>query len=191
MNRIPKRLFQSLAIIAAGICVGLGAYHLKTNPLSFPKKSPVPTPSWQEQTVILTDIEQATMSADFSEEFETALIAAQETPTPELVSSFDIPANQAGDIQPPTLTITGGPADGATIRGTSACFPLWVSDNRTPWKQLATRAQLDSQQWSPWMNYFSYCFDNLGEGRHTVRIQIKDLAGNVSPEVKRTFIVKR
>ncbi len=97
----------------------------------------------------------------------------------------------AGDIIAPSVTINGGPPEGSTIAYNNPCFPLWVSDNMTPWQQLVTRTKLDDRQWSLWMNIFFYCFDNLGNGAHTVSIQIKDLAGNISSELKRTFIVKR
>lgn len=181
MNRIPKQLFQSLSIIMAGLGVGLIAYQLKNNPPRLSIPQPVPTPSWQEQPIILTDREQATMSGDFTQEFQQALEEEKTPPKPSSIVILDTLASMAGDIVAPKVTISGEPP----------CFSLWVSDNMTPWKQLVTRTKLDNGQWSPWMNYFSYCFDNLGNGSHTVRIQIKDLAGNVSSEVKRTFIVKR
>jgi hypothetical protein len=190
MNRISKQLVQVIAIIIAGIGFGIIANQLQTNPLNR-KTRPTPTPSWQEQTIQLSDVEKATMSGNWQEEFQTALEQEKSTPQPIPIWSLDTPASMAGDITAPTVTISGGPSEGATIAYTNPCFPLWVSDNMTPWQQLVTRTRLDNGQWSSWMNYFSYCFDNLENGAHTVSIQIKDLAGNVSSEAKRLFIVKR
>ncbi len=181
-------MIKALAIIFAGLGLGLIFYQRKPNP--------VPTPTWQEQTMQLTDIEQATMSGNFTQEFQQAL-AEENQPKADrplaetLISMIDVPSSMAGDIIAPTVTINGGPSEGATIAYPNPCFPLWVNDNMTPWQQLITRSKLDSGQWSNWMNQFSYCFDNIGNGGHTVSIQIKDLAGNISSEVKRSFIVKR
>lgn len=184
MKGIPKQLIQIIAIILAGI--GLGLIFSQRKPTS------VPTPTWQERTIQLTDIETATMTGDFTQEFQTELNRERTTPKPLApILSLDVPASMAGDILAPTVTINGGPSEGAAIVYTNPCFPLWVSDNMTPWQQLVTRNKLDNGKWSSWMNQFSYCFDNLGNGSHTVSIQIKDLAGNISSEVKRTFIVKR
>ena len=182
-------MIKALAIILAGIGFGFIAYQLKPKP-------PIPTPTWQEQTLRLSDIEQATMSGDFTKEFQTALAeenqAKPDRPLAEtLISMIDVPSSMAGGILAPTVTINGGPSEGSTIAYPNPCFPLWVNDNMTPWQQLATRTKLNSGQWSNWMNQFSYCFDNLGNGSHTVSIQIKDLAGNISSEVKRVFVVKR
>jgi len=177
------KLIKALAIILTGIGIGL---------IFFQKKpSLVPTPTWQEKTLPLTDIEQATMSGDFTQEFQRAL-EEDKTPKPILpIWSLDVPSSMAGDIMAPSVMINGGPTEGSTISYSNPCFPLWVSDNMTPWQQLITRSKLDNGQWSNWMNQFSYCFDNLGNGSHIVSIQIKDLAGNISSEVKRTFTVKR
>jgi len=188
---MKTRFIQALAIIIAGLGLGIITNQLKTNSPSIFIR-PTPTPTWQEQTLPLTDVEQATMSGDFTQEFQQAL-AEERTPEKPLapIWSLDIPSSMAGDIVAPTVTINGGPSEGSTIAYTNPCFPLWVNDNMTPWQQLVSRSKLDSGQWTSWMNQFSYCFDNLGNGGHTVSIQIKDLAGNISSEVKRTFIVKR
>jgi len=189
---INSKLNKIVAILLFGIGAGIIANQLKTNPpniVTFTR--PTPTPQWQEQPVVLTDIEQATMSGNFTKEFQTALEEEKITPKPIPIWTLDVPSSMAGDIMAPTVTISGGPSEGATITYANPCFPLWVSDNMTPWKQLVTRSKLDNGQWGSWMNYFSYCFDNLGNGPHTIRIQIRDLAGNVSSEVKRVFIVKR
>lgn len=189
MKRIPKKLAQAIAIIIAGIGLGIITYQFKTNPPTVSR--PTPTPAWNEETLVLTDIERATMSGDFSQEFQTALEKEKITPKLTPIWSLNIPASMAGDITTPTVSISGGPLEGATITYINPCFPLWVSDNMTPWQQLVTRAKLDDGQWSSWMNHFSYCFDNLGSGGHTVTFQIRDIAGNVSSEIKRVFIVKR
>jgi hypothetical protein len=133
----------------------------------------------------------ATMSANFTEDFEKNLRLANETPTPTVFFSADIPASMAGDLTAPTVTIQGNVSEGTTIASGSLCFPLWVSDNMTPWQRLQTRAKIDQNQWSEWAETFSYCFQNLEDGTHTFSVQIRDLAGNISPELKRTVIVKR
>lgn len=191
MKRIPKQAVQTAAIIIFGIGSGIVAYQIKTNPPGG-LRSPAPIQLWREKTIPLTDVEQATMSGNFTQEFQTALDQEKNTPKPIVpIFSLDTPASMAGDLTAPTASISGGPAEGATITYANPCFPLRVFDNMTPWQQLVTHAKLDSGQWSNWMNYFSYCFDNLGNGAHTISIQIKDLAGNISSEIKRTFVVKR
>lgn len=146
---------------------------------------------WEESPRTLTAIEQATMSADFSQDFEQNLVLANATPTPSPIFSLDVPASMAGDLIPPTVTIQGGVTEGATISQTSLCFPLWLSDNMTPWQQLTTRAKMDNAQWSVWMPLTQYCFQNIGNGTHVFTVQIRDLVGNVSQELKRTFSVKQ
>jgi hypothetical protein len=155
------------------------------------KVSPAPTPTWQETAQTLTEIETATMSANFAKDFEKNLDALNTPPSSTPFLPMDVPSSMAGDLAAPTLTIQGGVTEGTTITVANVCFPLWVSDNMTPWQQLASRGKLDDNQWSPWITMNSYCFQNLGNGVHTFTAQIRDLAGNVSPEVKRTFIVKR
>lgn len=140
---------------------------------------------------MLNEQEKATMSGNFEAELQKNLASPQTPGEPTPMWRDNIPASAAGDLIAPTVTINGGPEEGVTTTQTAACFPLWVSDNRTPWQQLMSRAQLDTNQWSSWMNYFSYCFDNLGNGDHTVTIQVKDLAGNISANAQRRFSVKR
>lgn len=152
---------------------------------------PMAETAWQEQPQRLSETEAATMSANFSDDFEKNLRTINASPTPTPFFAADIPASMAGDLTPPTATIQGSAAEGAVIAGNDLCFPLWVSDNLTPWQRLQTRGKMDSNQWSIWMETFSYCFQNLGIGRHTFSTQIRDLAGNVSPEITRTFIVRQ
>jgi hypothetical protein len=190
MHVSNKQLYQIIALVIAGLGFGIIANQIKTNPPTLLNRT-TPAPSWREQTVPLTDIEQATMTGNFSQEFQTVLAQEKITPRPNPLFTLDVPASMAGDIIAPTVNITGGPTDGSIITATSVCFPLWVGDNMTPWQQLTTRSKLDDGQWSTWMNTFSYCFNNLGIGAHTVLIQIRDLAGNVSSEVKRVFIIKQ
>gem|GEM_PF-1910243 len=192
MKRTPTNITQTIALVIFGIGAGVVAYQIRSSPLrTIPFIATTPTPAWQEQRVVLTDIEQATMSGNFTKEFQQALETEKLPPKPSPIFVYDIPASMAGDITAPTITITGGPPESSTIPYNNPCFPLWVGDNMTPWQQLTTRAKIDDGQWSPWMNQFSYCFNNLENGGHTVLIQIKDLAGNVSPEIKRVFIVKQ
>jgi hypothetical protein len=146
---------------------------------------------WQEQPRVLTEIEEATMSADFAADFEKNLEKKNQQPTPTPFLIADVPASMAGDLAPPTVTISGGPLQGTITTIPDVCFPLWVSDNMTPWKQLTSRGKLDEGQWSTWSTATSYCYQNLGNGTHTFTVQLRDLAGNVSPETTRVFIVKR
>lgn len=182
---------QALAIIVTGIGIGLILHQTRPLLYKIPNRLQTPTPTWQEQPLQLTEIETATMSGNFQKEFETRLQEMRQTPLPSPIFTPNIPASMAGDLIPPTGTINGGPLEGSTITQTSVCFPLWVSDNMTPWQQLATRAKLDDLQWSNWMNLFSYCFENLDNGGHIIRIQIRDLAGNVSTETQRLFTIRR
>jgi len=152
---------------------------------------PVQETMWQEQPQQLTETESATMSANFTQDFEKNLALANATPTPTPFFASDIPASMAGDLIPPTVTIQGNLAEGATIATSGICFPLWVSDNMTSWQRLQTRAKIDQNQWGVWTETFSYCFQNLGNGSHTFSVQIRDLAGNVSAPVARTFIIRQ
>lgn len=188
--RISNIVFRILAIIFLGVGAGSITYQLKTNPPNLKKTQPTRAPQWVEHERVLTDIERATMSGSFQMEFEQAFHVS---PTPVLkpIFSLDVPSSMAGDLLPPTAKITGGPSDGEAISATQVCFPLYVSDNMTPWQQLATRAKMDDKDWSNWMNIFSYCYNNLSIGPHTFRMQIKDLAGNMAPDTTRLFIVKQ
>lgn len=114
------------------------------------------------------------MSANFSQDFEKNMALANSTPTPAPLFVADIPASMAGDMIAPTLTIQGSIGEGTTIAYTNPCFPLWVSDNMTPWQRLQTRAKLDTTAWSNWSEAFSYCFTNLSNGAHTFSVQIRD-----------------
>ena len=112
---MKTRFIQALAIIIAGLGLGIITNQLKTNSPSIFIR-PTPTPTWQEQTLPLTDVEQATMSGDFTQEFQQAL-AEERTPEKPLapIWSLDIPSSMAGDIVAPTVTINGGPSEGSTI----------------------------------------------------------------------------
>jgi len=188
-----KNTIRVVSIVLLGLSLGLWSAIIIPSFLKERQKTaaPVQEKIWQEQPETLSEIEQATMSASFTEDFEKNLALANASPTPIVFFTADIPASMAGDLTPPTATIQGSVTEGAIMTSTSLCFPLWVSDNMTPWQQLQTRGKIDSNQWSIWMETFSYCFQNLGIGRHTFSVQIRDLAGNVSPEIKRTFIVKQ
>ena len=146
---------------------------------------------WQESPRTLTDTEEATMSADFAVDFEKNLTLMNATPTPTPFFAIDVPASMAGDLTPPTVTIQDSVAEGTTINQTSLCFPLWLSDNMTPWQQLTTHAKMDTNQWSIWMPLTQYCYQHLTIGKHVFTVQIRDLAGNVSSEVTRTFTVSQ
>lgn len=181
---------KAIAILLAGIGCGLIAYQLTPTISTTINRQPTPTPQWTEQPLILSDIEQATMSGDFSTELQENLILLNATPTPTLAFRMDIPASAAGDLVSPTVTIQGGPTEGSTIAQNSVCFPLWISDNMTPWQQLQTQAQLNTQAWSPWAPVTYYCFDTPTDGTYTFRVRIRDIAGNVSSEIQRIFVVK-
>lgn len=190
---MSKNTIRLVSIIL--LCISLGLWSAIIIP-SFLKEREKTTgaeiePSWQEQPQTLSETEAATMSANFTEDFEKNLALANATPTPTPFFASDIPASMAGDLTAPTVTIQGNLAEGATIAGNSVCFPLWVSDNMTPWQRLQTRANIDKNQWGVWTETFSYCFQNLGNGSHTFSVQIRDLAGNVSAPVTRTFIIRQ
>jgi hypothetical protein len=58
--------------LALGVAVGLLTYKIRLNTEIVRWQSKLsPTPVWQESPVTLTDSEQATMSGDFTKEFET------------------------------------------------------------------------------------------------------------------------
>lgn len=188
-----KNTIRLVSIVLLGLSLGLWSAIIIPSFVKERQKTPeeAKETTWQEQPTSLSELETATMSANFAEDFEKNLALMNATPTPTVFFSADIPASMAGDLNPPSVTIQGSVSEGATIASSSLCFPLWVTDNMTPWQQLTTRARMDTNQWSIWMQTFSYCFQNLGVGAHTFSVQIRDLAGNVSQEVKRTFIVKQ
>lgn len=192
MNQPLKKTYNAAFFLVLAIGCGVIFYQLKpTITLTHLGKRPTPTPTIDEQPQQLTAIEQATMSSDFAKEFEEHLRQLNAPPTPTLFFEATVPASMAGDLVPPTVTIQGELAEGAITTNTAVCFNLWVSDNMTPWQQLTTQAQLDDTQSSPWAPLTSYCYQNLQNGIHTFTVKIRDLRGNVSPETKRTFIVKR
>lgn len=183
---------RTISIALLGLSLGLWASVIIPSMLAKkPETIPQNKPSFQEQDLTLTDSEKATMAASFVADFEKNLETMQTSPTPTPIFHMDTPASMAGDLNPPVVTIQGGPQEGAVLTTTGVCFPLWLSDNMTPWQQLQTRGKLDMGQWSPWLPQTSYCYSNLGSGAHTFSVQIQDLAGNISSETKRTFIVKQ
>lgn len=186
-----KNTIRNISIALLGLSLGLWSSVIIPSFVTKQKQSSQPPePTWQEQPRTLSDIEHATMSANFTTDFEKNMALANTTPEPTPLFLRDIPASMAGDLQPPTLTIQGSIADNAIISFTNPCFPLWVTDNMTPWQRLQTRTKLDTQSWSTWAEAFSYCFQNLTTGTHIFSVQIRDLAGNVSPEIQRPFIVQ-
>jgi len=162
---------------------------------------PTPTPLWQEQHMSLTKEEKATMSGSFFQEIQTviATFAAQQkttiTPTPVSkilgIASGSATASKSAiiDTIPPTVTITGGPNENDIVTGTRICFPLWVSDNVTNYMKLVTRIKINTNPWTEWEQNLSPCVD-IQPGSHTFTVQIKDEAGNISPETQRHFVTK-
>lgn len=151
-----------------------------TNQQSYPSSASSPT--WTEHERNLTPLEQATMSADFIREFNDAT-ATTMSPSPTSIVSLG-----TGDSTPPTVTIQS-PAEQGVITATSVCFPLWVSDDTTPWQQLTVRVRLDGNGWSDWSNQLSYCYDDLINGLHRFSVQIRDPNGNSSGDITRSFTV--
>ncbi len=187
---MTNNTIRAMSIALLGLSLGLWGSIIIPS-MHIKKTATITETVWQEQPRPLTEIEQATMSADFITDFEKNLEKKDQSPTPTPFLTADVPASMADDLAPPTITISGGPVQGTTTAMPDVCFPLWVSDNMTPWQQLSSRGKLDEGQWSTWSTATSYCYQNLGNGTHTFTVQLRDLAGNVSPEVTRTFIVKR
>ena len=178
---------STIQYIAIGcIVVALSIWLSSLTPIVIQKTTtslPSPTPMWQEQPLSLDANEETTMTANFSDEFEKNLMQSQITPTPSPVITLG-----NGDITPPTVTIQS-PQEGATLMTSSLCFPLWVSDDITPWQQLVTRAKMDTGVWSDWSNQLSYCYTNITNGSHHFTVEIKDTNGNISTDVIRSFTI--
>ncbi len=82
--------------------------------------------------------------------------------------------------QCPSLTITSGPN---TWQPQNSATFTWVgSDDQTPSSQLQYRYRIKNvpPPWSDWGNQTSHPFPNLPEGWHTVQVQVRDQAFNVT-----------
>lgn len=158
-----------------------------------------PTPWFTEAVPTLSEKETATMSGNFVSEFESALASAASEQAAAADQAAALGASTTAQTPAPTgskdtiapaVEIRGGPAEGSTLSDTKACFPLWVSDNLTLWQSLVVHVKLDNGKWSDWSANLGPCLENLGNGGHVFGVQVKDGAGNISPEIRRTFTTK-
>lgn len=93
-----------------------------------------------------------------------------------------------GDTTPPTVSITS-PANGSTQTSSSVAVSWSGSDNVTPASSLVYRYQLDGGTWSGYASSTSHTFSGLADGSHTVGVEAKDQAGNVSSAASVGFTV--
>ncbi|MCW2974572.1 MAG: hypothetical protein JWN72_2845, partial [Thermoleophilia bacterium] len=85
------------------------------------------------------------------------------------------------DTTAPTVTITGGPANGSTSTATSAAFTFAANETS------AFTCKLDAAAFVTCSSGVSYA--SLGVGAHTFAVRATDAAGNVSVTVTRTWTV--
>jgi hypothetical protein len=113
------------------------------------------------------------------------------TPTPA-PSPTPVPTPMGqGDTTPPSVTVTGGPENGAVVAPGTYCYPLWIVDNLSWYSAVQTRMAVDGGAWTDWSAVYQYCPAFAATGTHTVKIQGKDEAGNVSAPVTRTLTVRQ
>ncbi len=94
------------------------------------------------------------------------------------------------DTTPPDTTITGGPAEGATICQNATAFDLSGSDDITITPNLKYQWRLDGGAWSTWSTASTASTAALSAGPHTFEAVSKDEQDNVDPTpVVRHFTV--
>lgn len=91
------------------------------------------------------------------------------------------------DGQPPSVSITGGPAEGSTV-GPQVTFTYAGTDNLTPSGSLQFSYRFDGGAWSAFSTSRTVTV-TLGNGPHTFSVRARDLAGNVGQPVERSFTV--
>ncbi len=85
------------------------------------------------------------------------------------------------DRVPPTTSLTGGPASGASVCALPAVFSWTGQDDVTPAAQLVYSYALDGGAWSGFASATTQTFSSLADGAHTFRVRAQDAAGNVDP----------
>ena len=87
------------------------------------------------------------------------------------------------DRQGPLVSITDGPAEGATIEGDSTSFEFSAEESGSTFE-----CRLDDGAFSPCSSPQSY--SALPDGAHAFRVRAIDPAGNAGPGIGRVFIVR-
>ncbi|WP_162605917.1 right-handed parallel beta-helix repeat-containing protein [Jiangella aurantiaca] len=102
------------------------------------------------------------------------------------------------DTRKPVVTVTGGPADGATVGQEPELYTFAGNDNATPQLRLEfecaaylTTAGIGSAEWQSCESPAGggYDISGLEPGAYTVAVRATDLAGNVGPAATRTVTV--
>ena len=98
------------------------------------------------------------------------------------------------DTRPPLVTISGGPADGATVGPEAEPYTFLGLDNATPALALEfqcaaflTAVGIGSAEWESCE--LQYEINGLEPGAYTVAIRAVDLAGNIGPAAMRAVTV--
>jgi hypothetical protein len=90
------------------------------------------------------------------------------------------------DVTGPTVTMTGGPADGAVISTNSATFSYSSEAG------AVFQTKLDNGSWSAWSTATGnswVTYSSLTVGSHVFSVHARDQAGNVGPDVVINFTV--
>ena len=102
------------------------------------------------------------------------------------------------DTRAPVVTLTGGPADGATVGQEVEPYTFSGHDNATPQLRLEfecaaflTAAGIGSAEWASCESPVGggYDISGLEPGAYTVAVRTTDLAGNIGPAATRTVTV--
>ncbi|SDU18316.1 parallel beta-helix repeat (two copies) [Jiangella alkaliphila] len=101
------------------------------------------------------------------------------------------------DRRTPAVTLTGGPADGATVGQEPELYTFSGIDNATPQLELEfecaaylTAAGVSSAEWESCESPVGgYDISGLEPGAYTVAVRATDLAGNIGPAATRTVNV--
>jgi len=115
----------------------------------------------------------------------TLLITTPPTQTPLPLPSLTTKLDNIA----PIITSFGGPTDDSTVEFSNFCFPLYITDNVSKYPNIWIHFRFDTDTWSTWSTDVAPCFNNVENGQHTIAIQAKDQAGNISQELKKTFSV--
>lgn len=122
-------------------------------------------------------------------------IGSASTPTPTgssgvvYLTPTSTPDPNAKDTTAPQITGTVGVDEGGTYAYSSTCIPIKAYDDVTTFVGLYFRFKMDSSDWTNWINDGEYCTQNLGNGAHSLGIEVRDSAGNVGSAI-RNFIIQ-
>lgn len=93
------------------------------------------------------------------------------------------------DATAPQATITGGPADGATVAPGTVTWPFYVDDIDAVGECRVYPTGITAPSYGACTDSRAHVVSGLGDGAYTFEVRARDLAGNVGPAVSRRVVV--